>query len=185
MFSFSENEAKKLLSDTFDIASDALEFFNDICFQGENRETLNSRNARNITYRLGRTEERYNGAISLCDTIVGIATKISDIRNPADVPIMQRIHHQEYAECINCYKPVIAAVSLQNHYWRLPLIPIKCYDCHRLTALTDMILIYASIKKAQDKSIENAFEKSVDWLARQFGNDANEIKKMYYAERVK
>jgi hypothetical protein len=58
MFNFNENDAKKTLSDTFDITCDVFEFANDISFQNENRQVLQSGNARDIAYRLGRTEER-------------------------------------------------------------------------------------------------------------------------------
>jgi hypothetical protein len=51
--------------------------------------------------------------------------------------------------------------------------------------LTDLILLYATIKKAQESAVENSVEKSIDWLANQFGNDADEVKKIYFSEYVR
>ena len=148
---FGENEAKNLLNDIFNIACGAFEFINDINFQSENRTALQSGKAWSITYRLGRTEERYEGAILLCDTIGGIATRISNSNTPVAAPIMQRTYRQEYAECMNCHRPVMASVTLQDYYWKLPPAPVKCYDCNRLESLTNAILIYAGIKRRKKK----------------------------------
>ena len=62
-FNISEEEAKKLLNTTFGMTCSVIEFANDIVFQNENYKVLQSGNARNIVYRLGRTEERYDIAV--------------------------------------------------------------------------------------------------------------------------
>lgn len=184
-FNFSVDDAKKLLNVTFDIACDVHDFMNDIRFQSENREALQSGNAWNITYRLGRTEERYDDVIWLCDDVASIASKITSEKNPVTAPVMQMVSRQKYTECLICHKPVVVSISWQEYYWQLPLAPVKCYDCCRLADLTDRILIFSAIKKAQEKAVENVFAKSVDWLARQFGTDADEIRRVYYVERGK
>ena len=56
---FSENDVQKIASEVFGLAVEALEFTKDSHFQNENRTALQSGNARNITYRLGRTIYSY------------------------------------------------------------------------------------------------------------------------------
>lgn len=186
-FNISEDDAKKLLNTSFGVACDTLEFSRDIRFQGENRRVLQSGNAHNITYRLGRTEERYDETIHLYDTIMGIVSNIRRRKTQIDAPIFQIASRQEYVECPICHRPVQVTVQWQGYYWQ-PTTPVECYDCNSLTYLTDRTLLFASIKKAKEKGAENALEKSVDWLAKQFGNDADEIRQiqhMYYAEQRK
>ena len=96
---------------------------------------------------------------------------------------MQMASRQEYVACLNCNSSVIVSVPWQDYFWQFQLTPVKCYDCHNLGYLTDKILLFSAMQKAQEKGVDKAVEKGIDWLAKQFGNDADEIRKTYYAER--
>ena len=182
-YNISEDYAKKILSTTFGLVYDAIEFAKDLDFQNENRAVLHSRNIRNIIYRIGRTEERYDAAISLYYEIENIAVSIKHMNTPVSMPIMHMAYQQHYAVCANCYTPVTLPVLSQNYFWTYSFAPKKCYECSRLERLNDSVLLYAVIKKAHDKGAEKALEKSVDWLAGKFGNYADEIKRVYYGNR--
>ena len=180
---FSIDDAIKLLNMTFGITCCVYEFVTDISFQDENRKILQTRNARDIVYRLGRTEERYDNAIRLCDTITGIAARIRNTKTPVSAPVMQMAPRKEYTVCSICYRQIMVSVPWQGYFWQPTPAIAKCYDCDLLDYLTDRILLFSAIQKAQEKGIEKAVEKGIDWLARQFGNDADEIRRTYYAER--
>jgi len=182
---FSQEEAKTLIEGITGLFCDVLEFVDDVRFQRVNRDILESKNARDIAYRLGRTEERYSKEIFIYDTLMGIAVKIRNRKNPVSAPLMQISYRQEYKACQNCFKAVMVSVPMQGYFWQpsLPLSPIICHDCQRLTELTDLLLLFSVFKKLWEKGVENTEEKCVDWLAKQFGRDADEIWRAYHVER--
>ena len=182
---FSQEEAKTLIEGITGLFCDVLEFVDDVRFQRVNRDILESKNARDIAYRLGRTEERYGKEIFIFDSLMGIAVKIRNRKNPITAPLMQVTYRQEYMVCQNCFKSVTVSIPVHGYFWQpsLPPSPIICHDCHRLTELTALILLFSAFKKIWEKGVEQVEEKCIDWLAKQFGNDADEIRREYYAER--
>ena len=185
IFDFEGLDIDKLASDLFGIAKKTIDFAMDQRLKSENEDAMKSRNSRDITYQLGKTEERYSKAISIYDRVMDVEVRRrANITNQFKMTNVQEIPIQKYACCSNCNRTILILVLQSNYHWETPITPLTCLDCLRLDELTRNLRFLTLTQKALDKSIEKVEEKVIDWLIRHLSDSTGEIKRYYFTEKT-